>query len=126
MVIGVGIDMVKIEKIQSAIERLGKAFIDRIFNKEELKNITKGKMYYQRLAARFAAKEAVIKAISKEKPLALKDIVILNKPNGAPYCELKKDLGIKIFLSITHIEDYAAACAVAERKDRDSSLADGR
>lgn len=117
MVIGVGIDMVKIEKIQSAIERLGKAFIDRIFNKEELKNITKGKMYYQRLAARFAAKEAVIKAISKEKPLALKDIVILNKPNGAPYCELKKDLGIKIFLSITHIEDYAAACAVAERKD---------
>lgn len=117
MVIGVGIDMVKIEKIQSAIERLGKAFLNRVFNKKELKNISQGKMYYQRLAARFAAKEAIIKAISKEKPLALKDIFILNKPNGAPYCEFKKDLGIKIFISITHIEDYAAACAVAERNE---------
>lgn len=117
MIIGIGIDMVKIEKIQSAIERLGEAFLARVFNKKELKNIQEGKMYYQRLAARFAAKEAVIKAISKERPLALKDILILNRKNGAPYCELKKDLGIQIFLSITHLEDYAVACAVAQRTE---------
>ncbi|MDD5195195.1 MAG: holo-ACP synthase [Candidatus Omnitrophica bacterium] len=116
MIIGIGIDMVKIEKIQSAIERLGEAFLKRVFDKKELKNISKGKMYYQRLAARFAAKEAVIKAISKEKPLALTDIIILNKPNGAPYCEFKKKLNIEIFLSITHLEDYAVACAVAQRR----------
>lgn len=117
MVVGIGIDMVKIEKIKSAIERLGDAFLERVFNKEELKNISKGKMYFQRLAARFAAKEAVIKAIAKEKPLALKDIIVLNRPNGAPYCEFRKSLGVQIFLSITHIEDYAVACAVAEKKD---------
>jgi holo-[acyl-carrier protein] synthase len=116
MIIGIGIDMIKIKKIEEAISKWGKGFLERVFNKKELKNIARGKMYYQRLAARFAAKEAVIKAISKEKPLALTDIFILNRPNGAPYCEFKKDIGIQIFLSITHIEDYAVACAVAQQK----------
>ena len=116
MVIGVGIDIIKIEKIQSAIDKWNNGFLDRVFNPEELEKINSGKLYYQRLAARFAAKEAVIKAISKEEPFALKEILILNKENGAPYCKLKKDLGIDIFLSITHIEDYAVACAVAQKR----------
>jgi len=115
MIVGVGIDMIKIEKLESAIDKWGNSFQDRVFNAEELENIARGKMYYQRLAARFAAKEAVIKAISKEYPLALTDIMILNKENGAPYCKFKKDIGIDIFLSITHIEDYAVACAVAQK-----------
>lgn len=116
MIVGVGVDMIKIEKMKNAVEKWGGDFIRRVFNAAELENICEGKMYYQRLAARFAAKEAVIKAISKEYPLALKDIVILNKPNGAPFCELKDDLHIKIFLSITHIEEYAVACAVAQKE----------
>jgi len=115
MIVGVGIDIIKIEKIKDSIEKWGKDFIDRVFDQEELVNIYEGKMYYQRLAARFAAKESVIKAISKERPLALKDILILNRENGAPYCKLKKDIDIDIFLSITHIEDYAVACAVAQK-----------
>ena len=116
MVVGVGIDIIKIEKIKQSIEKWGQEFLDRVFNPQEIVNITKGKMYYQRLAARFAAKEAVIKSISKEYPLALTDIIILNRENGAPYCEFKKDLNVDIFLSITHIEDYAVACAVAQKK----------
>ena len=116
MVVGVGIDIIKIDKMRCAIDKWEGGFLERVFNNDELKNITEGKLYYQRLAARFAAKEAVIKAISKEHPLALKDILILNKENGAPYCKLKKDIGINIFLSITHIEDYAVACAVAQTK----------
>ncbi|MBU2044375.1 MAG: 4'-phosphopantetheinyl transferase superfamily protein, partial [Candidatus Omnitrophica bacterium] len=105
----------KIEKLKSAINKWGSSFRAKVFNAEELENIVEGKMYYQRLAARFAAKEAVIKAISKEYPLALTDIIILNKENGAPYCKFKKDIGVDIFLSITHIEDYAVACAVAQK-----------
>jgi len=116
MVVGVGIDIIQIEKIKKSIEKWKDSFLDRVFNAEELENILKGKMYYQRLAARFAAKEAVIKAISKEYPLALTDILILNRENGAPYCKFKKDIGIDIFLSITHVEDYAVACAVAQEK----------
>ena len=116
MVVGVGIDIIQIDKIKKSIEKWKDSFLDRVFNAEELENILKGKMYYQRLAARFAAKEAVIKAISKEYPLALTDILILNRENGAPYCKFKKDIGIDIFLSITHVEDYAVACAVAQEK----------
>lgn len=115
MVVGVGIDIIKIAKIKEAIEKWGDAFLDRVFNSQELENISAGKMYYQRLAARFAAKEAIIKAISKEHPLALKDMFILNRENGAPYCRLKKDVGLEIFISITHIEDYAVASAVAQK-----------
>jgi len=116
MIVGVGIDIIQIEKIKKSIEKWKGSFLDRVFNAEELENISKGKMYYQRLAGRFAAKEAVIKAISKEYPLALTDILIFNRENGAPYCKFKKDIGIDIFLSITHIEDYAVACAVAQKK----------
>ena len=116
MVIGIGVDMVKIEKMRQAIGRWGEAFIDKIFNPEELKNIPAGKMYYQRLSARFAAKEAVIKAISKQYPLALKDIVILNRQNGAPYCEMRRTTGLEILLSITHIEEYAVATAIAQTR----------
>lgn len=115
MIVGVGIDIIKIEKIKRSIEKWGESFLNRVFNPEELKNILKGKVYYQRIAARFAAKEAVIKSISKEQPLALTDILILNKENGAPYCKIKKNIDIDIFLSITHIEDYAVACAVAQK-----------
>ncbi|NQT28602.1 MAG: holo-ACP synthase [Candidatus Omnitrophica bacterium] len=116
MIVGVGIDIIQIDKIKKAIKKWKDSFLDRVFNAEELENILKGKMYYQRLAARFAAKEAVIKAISKEYPLALTDILILNRENGAPYCKFKKNIGIDIFLSITHVEDYAVACAVAQEK----------
>jgi len=116
MILGVGIDIIKIDKIKNSIEKWKDSFLDRVFNSEELKNISKGKMYYQRVAARFAAKEAVIKAISKEHPMALTDMFILNKENGAPYCKFKKDIGVDILLSITHIEDYAVACAVAQKK----------
>lgn len=116
MVVGVGVDMIKIGKMEDAVIKWGDDFLNRIFNKEEIGHILKGKMYYQRLAARFAAKEAVIKAVSKEYPLALKDILVLNKENGAPFCEFKTDIDVKVFLSITHIEEYAVACAVAQKK----------
>ncbi len=116
MVLGVGIDIVKVDKIKVSLDKWKDSFLERVFNPEELENISKNKLYYQRIAARFAAKEAVIKALSKNKPLALKDIVILNKKNGAPFCKFKNKIDVDIFLSITHIEDYAVACAVAQKK----------
>ncbi|MFO8053206.1 MAG: holo-ACP synthase [Candidatus Omnitrophota bacterium] len=116
MVLGIGIDMVKTDKIKDAVKKWGSGFIERIFNPEEVEGISQGKIYFQRLAARFAAKEAVIKAISKKIPLSFRDIIILNRNNGAPFCNLKKDVSLDVILSITHIEDYAVACAVAQKK----------
>ena len=115
--IGIGIDIVEVDKIKKVIKKFGANFLKRVFDEKELKNISKNRLYYQRLAARFAAKEAVIKAISKERILALNEIFILNKSNGAPYCEFKKDINVDIFLSITHIDRYAVACAVASLKN---------
>ena len=116
MILGIGVDIVKTKKIKYAIKRWGDDFINRVFNKHELDNIPYGRIYYQRLAARFAAKEAVIKAISKAYPLSLRDITILNRDNGAPYCNIKDKNNIDIFISLTHIEDYAVACAVVQEK----------
>ncbi len=114
MIIGTGIDIVNIEKFKNAVERWQDRFIDKIFNPEELSPISEGRMYYQRLAARFAAKEAVIKASSGRQRLALKDIVILNHENGAPYCRISGDAGLEILLSISHIEEYAVATAIVQ------------
>lgn len=116
MIIGVGIDIVKIDKLQRAIDRWGQDFLTRIYNQEELTAISQGKMYYQRLAARFAAKEAVFKAVSSQYNPALKDVSIFNHENGAPYCLLRDNKDIEIMLSISHIQDYAVACAVAQKK----------
>ncbi|MBD3246914.1 MAG: 4'-phosphopantetheinyl transferase superfamily protein [Candidatus Omnitrophica bacterium] len=116
MIIGVGIDMIKIGKMKDAVQRWGAPFLERVFHPDELRKISPGKMYYQRLAARFAAKEAVIKALRKESPLALKDVCILNRANGAPYCEIGSMPAVDIALSITHIHEYAAACAIAQKK----------
>jgi holo-[acyl-carrier protein] synthase len=117
MVSGIGIDIVKIAKMESAVKRWGESFLKRVFDAQELKKIPRGRMYYQRLAARFAAKEAVLKAISKEIPLSLKDILILNKSNGAPFCRFNKNVNLKVMLSISHIQEYAVASAVAQKRN---------
>lgn len=116
MILGVGVDIVKVDKIKRAVEKWGEDFLKKVFNSKELKNIEEGKMYYQKISTRFAAKEAIIKATSSFLPLSFKDITILNRKNGAPYCELKKGKGIDIHLSLSHIEECAVACAVCERK----------
>ena len=98
MTYGVGIDIIKIKKMRDAVDKWGDLFLNRIFNNEEITGISQGKMYYQRLAARFAAKEAVFKALSGKHLISFRDMLILNYSNGAPYCEFKKDINIEIFL----------------------------
>lgn len=116
MIIGIGIDMVKISKLETALKKWGQAFLDKVFNPEELAPLPKGKTYLQRLAARFAVKEAVFKAVSKKCAVNLKDIIVLNKKDGAPYCKFKKNLKVEVLISLSHIEEYAVACAVAQKK----------
>jgi len=106
MIVGVGVDIVSIKKMEKAVKRREKFFLDKIFNKEELEKIPQGKLYYQKLAARFAAKEAVIKATSNFCFLTMKDIIILNK----------KNVDLDILISLTHIPEYAVATAVAQKK----------
>ncbi len=120
MILGLGVDIISPVKIKRAVEQWGDDFLNRVFSEDEVKKIAKNRLYYQRIAARFAAKEAVIKSLGKKIPLAFKDIVITNLPSGAPVCRIDKDgvKDIEVLISITHIEDYAVATAVAQKKSR--------
>ena len=109
---GIGIDIVSVKKLERIVKKWGLSFLQRVFSQEELDSVKKNLMYYQRLAARFAAKEAVIKALRKSELPDLRDITILNLPSGAPVCKLKNSPDLNVLISISHIEEYAVATAL--------------
>ena len=63
-IIGTGVDITEVRRLRQAVERWGKQFLERVFTGEELKNAEKHASFYQHLAGRFAAKEAVFKAFN--------------------------------------------------------------
>lgn len=120
MIIKTGIDIIEVTRIQEAIEKHGELFLNKIFDKSEVKYCKNtGKMEYQHYAARFAAKEAVFKAISNlidyEKQDIWKNIVIKNDIKGKPFVEFYRSIEFlnmevtSMDLSISHIKDYAIA-----------------
>ncbi len=123
MIYGIGIDLVKIERIKEAHEKWGKKFFERILSENEIAYCFERKEPYPSLAVRFAAKEALVKAISSEIFVNLKDIEILNNENGKPsiklYGELDKffkDRAIKTcHLSLSHEKEFGIASVVLEK-----------
>ena len=113
MIIGTGIDIIEIKRIQKAIDRWGNGFLDQVFNKEEIAYAKKHKYPTQHFAARFAAKEAIVKAIGDNAHIHWKDMTILNNKHGQPFCvSNKKKFKKKIFISLSHSENYAVASAI--------------
>lgn len=110
MIKGVGIDMVEISRLKQAIIRWGQDFLNRVFTKEEIKYSMHKRFPYQHLAARFAAKEAIMKAFGNNG-LIFKDIEIINDKFGKPSCKIHKKTK-RIHLSIAHTDKYAIATAV--------------
>ena len=116
-IIGTGIDIIEIERIQKAIDRWGDHFLNHVFTQEEIAYAQKHKYPTQHFAARFAAKEAVLKAIGDNAHINWKDINIVNEDNGRPQCILnKKKFSKKILVSISHTHVYAIASAVVVRR----------
>lgn len=117
MKIRTGIDIIEINRIKQSIEETEGKFCERVYTQKEIdycesKNIQK----YQHYAARFAAKEAVFKAISQtlksKYDISWKDIEILNDDNGRPYVQILNQniQGIdNIDISISHCKEYAVA-----------------
>lgn len=120
MIIGVGIDVIEISRIKQAISR--PAFIKRVFTKLEQEYCdSRGVQRPASYAARFAGKEAVLKAFGTGLAGgSLQEIEILNDSRGCPkitltgfYADLAKEMGVKtIHISLTHAREYAAAQAV--------------
>ena len=123
MIIGIGIDIVEIRRIKEAVER-NENFVEKIFGKEEIEYLKLRNMRPEYIAGRFAAKEAVSKALGTGfRGFNIKDIVIDRTTLGKPIVVLKgkakllaqKHGGYKFHLSISHGEDNAIAYAVMEK-----------
>ncbi|MBF0505058.1 MAG: holo-ACP synthase [Candidatus Omnitrophica bacterium] len=116
MVIGTGIDIVEISRIRSAVKKWGDHFLNRIFNPQEIAYSNSHALPFQHFAGRFAAKEAIYKALG-DRTIIWKDITIINDDSGKPLCLLKKlRSGTNIHISISHSKYYAVANAVIETK----------
>lgn len=117
MIIGTGVDITEVRRMQKAMEKWGKDFLHRIFTQEELENAKTRGSFHQHLAGRFAAKEAVFKALG-DAQLNWKDVQILNDRDGKPYCKLLNNKGrkIEVHISISHVKTYAVASAIITQK----------
>ena len=118
MIIGTGVDITEVRRLRQAVEKWGDAFLGRIFTKVELDNAKSRGSLYQHLAGRFAAKEAVFKAMG-EPELNWKDVQILNDKEGKPVCLILNGKGrdLKVLLSISHVKNYATAIAIITKED---------
>jgi holo-[acyl-carrier protein] synthase len=119
MIFGAGVDIVEIPRMKDAVEKWGDAFLSKIFTPREVKYATARAFPYQHLAARFAAKEAVVKAFGEPKkfPIRWTDVEVMNNKEGKPVIEfhndalaLKKKKNIKdVIISMSHSKNYAIA-----------------
>src|SRR5580698_8865508 len=114
MILGTGTDIIEIDRIQRAVERWGDAFLKHEFTPAEIEHARKFKFPFQHYAGRFAAKEAIFKAMGNPH-LSWHDITIINDADGKPVCHYK-DTAFKhrLLISISHSRDYAVASAIVE------------
>jgi len=117
MLIGTGVDITEVRRIRQAVEKWGEDFLNRIFTKEEIRNAKTKISLYQHLAGRFAAKEAIFKAVG-DNQLSWQDIQIHNDEVGKPICIFLNGRGkdINVVISISHVKTYAVANAVVTKK----------
>lgn len=120
MILGVGIDIIEIDRIKESIDRFGDHFLNKIYTPVELEYCLSKHNKYQHFAARFAAKEAIYKALSDEwgKDISWHDMEIMNKPNGLPIVKFSGNLAEfanmdkDIKISMSHSDNYVACVAI--------------
>lgn len=113
-VIGLGTDIVEVDRIARFAQKPGA--LERIFSEEEISYCLARKNKYQHLAVRFAAKEAVYKALPFSG-VAFRDIAVSNGADGAPRVTVRdaRCAGLDIIISLSHTERYASATAVVQQ-----------
>ncbi len=112
---GLGTDIIEIARIQQSLQEFGDRFLERHFTPKEISYCTSFSEPAARLAGRFAAKEAITKALGTGfNGIGFLDIEILNAPSGAPEAKihLSDYKHLKILLSISHCRLFATATAI--------------
>lgn len=123
MVYGIGIDLVKISRMKDVVEKWGETFLNRVFTKGEISYCYNKKNPYLSLAVRFAAKEALIKAIGSKVSVSFMDIEVISIDSGRPFLQINGNLEVffkneainNIHLSLSHEHEYGIACVVLEK-----------
>lgn len=117
--IGLGTDIIEIKRIKKAIARLNKRFLDTIFTKNEQHYCQKYSDPHPHFAARFAAKEAVFKALNLDltPPISWLEIEVINEISGKPIVSLSSRITqespkVAVLLSMSHCKEYATATAI--------------
>ena len=120
MIIGIGTDICSIERIKEIEKKYKEMFLEKFLSPEEI-SLSKNRNYYAFLGGRFAAKEALQKAVSK-KIIEFSKISILNDDNGKPFLKepevFLKNCGFnkkaQVHISISHEMKYACAFVIIE------------
>ena len=121
--IGLGTDITECLRIARMIERHGELFINRVYTPEEIKYCQSRKQATQHFTGRWAAKEAILKALGTgwRRGISWRDIEVRNEPGGKPMVAVRggakdvvEQLEIsEIQVSISHCRSHAIACAIA-------------
>ncbi len=123
MIAGVGTDLAEVDRIQAAIERFGERFLRRIYTPGEIAYVQRKANRFERYAARFAAKEAGMKALGTGAVgVRWQDFEVANLPSGKPTLRLHgraaavaERMGVReIQLSLTHTRAMAMAVVILE------------
>ena len=124
MIVGTGVDLAEVPRIRASIERFGDRFVQRIFTPAEIAYVERKANRFERYAARFAAKEAGMKAIGTgwKRGVRWQDFEVANLPSGKPTLRLHgvaakvaEKLGVRnVSLSLTHTAELGMAHVILE------------
>lgn len=124
MIVGLGLDIAEIDRIEAAIARHGAPFLERLFTPREVEYCERFKNRYERYAGRFAAKEAAMKALGTgwARGVRWRDIEVVRGDSGKPTLKLEgvageiaRGMGVKnIVMTITHSGNLALAQVIFE------------
>src|SRR5581483_6015056 len=128
MIIGLGVDIAEVPRLREAIERHGGRFLRRVFTPLEIAYCQRHRNCYERFAARFAAKEAAMKALGTgwRGGVSWQDFEISNASSGKPQLKLSGRApeiysavgGCNLLVYITHTAEYALAQVIVEGRPR--------
>ena len=124
MIVGMGVDLAEVARVEQAIARHGRRFLERIFTPLEIEYCERRRNRFERYAARFAAKEAGMKALGTgwRRGVRWRDLEVANLPGGKPTLRFSgaaarkaAELGVRhIALSLTHTATQALAQVILE------------
>ena len=124
MIVGTGVDLAEVPRVRHLVERYGRRFVERVYTASEIAYVERKANRFERFAARFAAKEAGMKAIGTgwRHGVTWQDFEVANLPSGKPTLRLHgvaarvaEKLGVRnISLSLTHTAEYGLAHLILE------------